>query len=99
MYFDVYAGFPSFIIDMTLTAGATGTSTADLSHTAGITFILPAHVSFTSASGVFLSQAPSDVASAVPEPATWAMMLIGFGAVGYSLRRKVSRGQMCAQAV
>jgi hypothetical protein len=27
------------------------------------------------------------VASAVPEPTTWAMMLIGFGAVGYSMRR------------
>ena len=26
--------------------------------------------------------------SAVPEPATWAMMLIGFGAAGLSLRRK-----------
>lgn len=25
---------------------------------------------------------------AVPEPATWAMMLLGFGAVGYSMRRK-----------
>jgi hypothetical protein len=25
---------------------------------------------------------------AVPEPATWAMMLIGFGAAGYSLRRR-----------
>jgi hypothetical protein len=27
-------------------------------------------------------------ASAVPEPSTWAMMLIGFGAVGYSMRRR-----------
>jgi hypothetical protein len=27
-------------------------------------------------------------AAAVPEPATWAMMLIGFGAVGYSLRAR-----------
>jgi hypothetical protein len=28
------------------------------------------------------------VTSAVPEPATWAMMLIGFGAVGFSMRRR-----------
>ena len=26
--------------------------------------------------------------SAVPEPATWAMMLIGFGAIGWQLRRR-----------
>lgn len=34
--------------------------------------------------------------SAVPEPSTWAMMLIGFGAVGYSSRR---RRRAIAQAV
>ena len=28
------------------------------------------------------------VAAAVPEPATWAMMLFGFAAVGYSIRRR-----------
>jgi PEP-CTERM motif-containing protein len=32
----------------------------------------------------------------VPEPATWAMMLIGFGAVGWQLRRR--RPQLLAQA-
>ena len=26
--------------------------------------------------------------SAVPEPASWAMMLLGFGAIGYSMRRR-----------
>ncbi|MGB7407352.1 MAG: PEPxxWA-CTERM sorting domain-containing protein, partial [Pontixanthobacter sp.] len=30
----------------------------------------------------------SEVAAAVPEPATWAMMLIGFGAIGFSLRAR-----------
>jgi hypothetical protein len=29
----------------------------------------------------------SDLASAVPEPATWVMMLIGFGAIGFAKRR------------
>jgi hypothetical protein len=32
--------------------------------------------------------------SAVPEPSTWAMMLLGFGAAGYSLRRKTPRKLM-----
>ena len=30
----------------------------------------------------------SAATAAVPEPATWAMMLVGFGAVGWSMRRK-----------
>ena len=30
--------------------------------------------------------------SAVPEPATWAMMLFGFGAVGFAMRRRRSAG-------
>ena len=32
--------------------------------------------------------------AAVPEPATWAMMLIGFGAMGWSIRRR--RGSLAA---
>ena len=28
------------------------------------------------------------LAAAVPEPASWAMMLLGFGAIGFSMRRK-----------
>jgi hypothetical protein len=26
--------------------------------------------------------------AAVPEPGTWAMMLLGFGAIGFSMRRR-----------
>lgn len=28
---------------------------------------------------------------AVPEPATWLMMLVGFGGVGFSLRRRIGK--------
>lgn len=28
------------------------------------------------------------ISGAVPEPATWAMMLLGFGGIGYSMRRR-----------
>lgn len=31
---------------------------------------------------------------AVPEPATWAMMLLGFGGIGYSMRRRRKAGAM-----
>lgn len=31
---------------------------------------------------------------AVPEPGTWAMMLLGFGAIGYSMRRRRRMGPL-----
>lgn len=31
---------------------------------------------------------PPGIGTGVPEPATWAMMLMGFGAVGYAMRRR-----------
>ena len=38
--------------------------------------------------GAFSGTLTFAATSAVPEPATWGMMLLGFGAVGFSLRRK-----------
>ncbi|MES2325864.1 MAG: PEPxxWA-CTERM sorting domain-containing protein [Pseudomonadota bacterium] len=35
-----------------------------------------------------INQANSVTITAVPEPSTWAMMLIGFGAIGWQLRRR-----------
>jgi hypothetical protein len=35
-----------------------------------------------------LSTGTSQVLAPVPEPGTWAMMLIGFGAIGASMRRR-----------
>ena len=36
--------------------------------------------------GLVTATATAEAPAAVPEPATWAMMLVGFGAVGYSMR-------------
>ena len=44
-------------------------------------------LSTTSGSTTFNFE-PNAAAGAVPEPSTWAMMLVGFGAVGFSMRRR-----------
>ena len=48
--------------------------------TGAVNFALPAGVTFTSASGDFLTGAT------VPEPATWALMLVGIGLLGAAAR-------------
>ena len=35
--------------------------------------------------------------NAVPEPGTWAMMLLGFGAIGYGMRRRRAPARLLAQ--
>jgi len=43
-----------------------------------------------------LSTYTADAAAAVPEPATWAMMILGFGLAGSALRRRRSLGLLAA---
>ena len=55
-------------------------------------------VSFTSSAGIEAVKQVriaglNAVNGAVPEPATWAMMLFGFGAVGFGMRRRRSQKQ------
>jgi hypothetical protein len=68
--------------------GVAASSTADLSNTGRLTIdALTPGASLTFLSGANYS---SDAVSAVPEPSTWAMMLLGFAGVGFmACRRKV----------
>ncbi len=61
-------------------------TSCDFSHTASVTLTLPSDVTFTSDSGVFLTA--RSTSGGVPEPATWAIMLVGFAGVGSALRRR-----------
>lgn len=59
---------------------------------AAISFQLPSDVSYTSASGVFLTAGTTGgggtIAAPVPEPQTWALMIGGLGLIGGTLRRR-----------
>jgi hypothetical protein len=64
---------------------ATGAS-FNYGSTSSLNLILPDNVTFTSASGVFLSDLPTS--GTVPEPASWALMIGGFGMAGAMIRRR-----------
>ena len=59
---------------------------ADFSHTAQLSLILPAGFTFTSDSGVFLSDINTGPGQTVPEPPTYAMLLTGLGLLGFTAR-------------
>ncbi|NJC05311.1 hypothetical protein GGQ97_001104 [Sphingomonas kaistensis] len=58
----------------------------------------PGIFSFTAQGSNLTSFSASAVSAAVPEPGTWALMLLGFGAVGYSLRRRRATARFVPQA-
>ena len=79
--YDVFAAF-----NLIVTPGSqVGTITMNSLNTSTIGIVAPGG-SFTSESGEFLGFAKT--VSAVPEPATWAMMIAGFGLVGSAVRRR-----------
>lgn len=71
---------PTVGIALYLTAGGLFDATSDYGDTDGVTLSLPSGVTFTSASNVFLTQAP--------EPAGWTLLLSALGMLGFTLRRR-----------
>jgi hypothetical protein len=65
----------------------------DVSHTASLGLTLPAGLSFTSDSGMFLTQSPSEVPSSIPEPGTVVLLstgLVGLLGCGWRQRKRVA---------
>jgi hypothetical protein len=86
--YEIYSAF-----NLLVTPGSMpGTITLDSLHTSTIGITPPAGSLITSQSGQFLGFALTP-AAAVPEPATWAMLIVGFGVIGAASRR---RNALCA---
>lgn len=88
----------------TFDGGSSPTSTPGISQTSWLFTILGGTGRFAGASGSFNGTGLTDArtrpslvsidfagninAPAVPEPATWAMMILGFGTIGFAVRRR-----------
>lgn len=83
--FDVTNGAPVIVFAEIQVDGLNGV--ADLGDPPTLSLNLPKGASVTTASGVFdnFTSAP------IPEPSTWAMLLIGFAGLGFAGRRSSRR--------
>jgi hypothetical protein len=94
---EMYLGQRPSVEDVTFTGtlkgGGTVTQTFDVSNTSFQTFAFNstfenlASVSWDTGGG-FTPQFANIVLSSAPEPATWAMLLLGVGAIGVALRKR-----------
>ena len=85
-------GLTTLGVSSVLNLDCRGVNTScDFGHTGAISFgPLADGLSYSSASGAFLT-AVNAAPGGVPEPATWAMMICGFGLAGSALRARRNR--------
>jgi hypothetical protein len=98
--FDAYAFFYSdsttgnFVLDAT---GASGWNQYNVtSNLAAGKSLIGFGIFGTSPGPTYLDDFLINTGAAVPEPSTWAMMLLGFGAIGLAMRRSRPRGALHA---
>lgn len=94
---EIPVGYTMFSFRLAQDLDCSGAFTVcDFGHTSQFGFpSLPGGLSYSSASGVFQINDGS-IPSGVPEPTTWAMMIVGLLGVGGALRRR--RGGLLQQA-
>jgi PEP-CTERM motif len=83
--YNLVGSAPSVGLTATLYTSAFSGAVTDYMNTSRVRFNLPSNVSFSSQSGSFLTGLS---AGGVPEPATWAMMILGFGVIGGAMRTR-----------
>lgn len=84
--YNVYGSEVNFALTMSLRARSSGSAVADYAHTATIDLSVPSHVTWTSSSGIFLTES-NDID--VPEPGV--LGLLGLGAMGLIAARRHRR--------
>ncbi len=88
LYFDVIGANPDITLATNVQAITASNSLLNFGNSAHLGFVLPQGATFTSQSGAALTR--SAFPGAVPEPKSWAMLIIGFGLSGTMLRRRRS---------
>jgi PEP-CTERM motif len=72
----------------------TGTNFVNYSaNLSGVSLSSPRIVFDTPVGTVMYGDAMSALSAETPEPATWALMLVGFGAIGLAMRWRASEGR------